>query len=214
MNVASDSFVREVLVTFVGDVLAAVFLSVVGYAIWYLLKYPGFRVGASWSFTGWDIGKTGRFPDVLDSGEMTFTPNVVVNSYDPNVRKIIHSVWVRERADPFDPGEILGQRDLAREGIDPESRTTGGDLLRFHGPTIVRSASEFQRVVSFPVFVQTTDAQFYRAESIGNSPAGLVGLRYRSKSFVFRVRRTCRSAVRKIRQQVVSLGAYVGRRLG
>jgi hypothetical protein len=195
------SFLLETLAIFLGDVLAVGFIALASSWYWRVVKYPGFRVGASWSFTGWDHKRMGRFPTASDSVPMTFTPNVSVTSYDVGVKKVIHSVWVRERADVYDPGTILGHRDLQQTGIPPEERTTGGDLLKFHGPTIACPASKFHEVVNYPVFIETSDGTVYKAESVGNQPTGIIRLRYRY-----------RNARHKIKQQLFSLRGYIRRR--
>jgi hypothetical protein len=100
-------FLLETLAIFVGDVLATAFIALMAYLTWYLFKYPSFRVGASWTFTGWNVKQMGRFPNASDSVPMTFTPSIGITSYDTSVRKLIHSVWVRQRADVYDPGTVL-----------------------------------------------------------------------------------------------------------
>lgn len=196
-------FFIDTLSNFLGDVLAAAFIASVAYLVWRLTKYPGFRVGASWTYKGWNVPQMKRFPNASDTGVMEFVPNVVVNSYDLGVKKIIHSVWVRQRADPNNPGNILGHRDLRRDSVPVEERTTGGDLLTFQGPVIQSSTSKFHEVVNCPVFIQTSDGLFYKAESGGNNPTGVVRLRYRYKNALY-----------KIKQQVFSVKSYVQKRLG
>jgi hypothetical protein len=195
-------FLLETVAIFVGDVLASAFIALMVYLAWYLLKYPGFRIGASWNFTGWNVKQMGRFPNASDSVPMTFTPSIGITSYDTTIKKLIHSVWVRQRADPQDPGNILGHRDLQQDGVLPEHRTTGGDLVRLVGPTISCTASRFQEVVSYPVFIETSDGAFYKAESVGNAPEGLTGFRYR-----------CRNALYKVRRQVFSFKSFLRERI-
>jgi hypothetical protein len=48
---------------FLGDVLATIFVAGGAYFFWYILKYPGFQVGASWTYSGWDASKMGRLPN-------------------------------------------------------------------------------------------------------------------------------------------------------
>jgi hypothetical protein len=196
-------FWLETLTIFLGDVFATAFVGLAAYLVWYLLKYPGFRVGANWTFKGWNVQQIGRFPNDSDSGTMDFTPNVGVNSYDTHVKKVIHSIWVRERADVYNPGNILGHRNLQQDGVPQEERTTGGDLLNLHGPKIVRPASKFREVVNCPVFIQTSDGSFYKAESVGNQPKGIIRLRYRS-----------RNALYKFKQQLFSLKNYIQQHFG
>ena len=195
------SFFLETLSIFLGDVFAVGFVALIGYVFWYLLKYPGFSVGASWSFEGWNVKQMGRFPNESDSGPMKFTPNISVTSYDPNVKKLIHSVWVRERADVFNPGDILGKRDLLQDGVLPEWRTTGGDLLKLSGPVITCKASEFHKVVNTPIFIETSDGIYYKATSVGNNPKGILKFRYQ-----------CRNAFHRVRLQLFSLKSYIRKR--
>lgn len=194
-------FFLETLSIFLGDVLAVGFVALLGYVFWYVLKYPGFTVGASWSFEGWDMKKMGRFPNEADSGPMKCTPNLSVTSYDTSVKKLIHSVWVRERADVFNPGELLGHRDLFREGVLPELRTTGGDLLTFPGPAISCNASDFHKVVNTPIFIENSDGSFFKALSVGNNPKGILKFRYQ-----------CRNAFHRVRLQLFSLKSYIRKR--
>jgi hypothetical protein len=177
-------FWPETLSIFLGDVLATIFIAVGAYSLWYLLKYPGFRVGANWSYTGWDSGKMGRLPNESDSGNLKIWPNISITSRDMNVKKIITSVWVRERADVSDPGEIHGVLHLNQAGVPVEVRTTGGDLLNLTGPTITCEASKFQRIFNCPIFVQTSDGEFFQAESPGNMAKGIVKLRYQIQNFL------------------------------
>jgi hypothetical protein len=194
------TFFLETLAIFLGDVLAAAFIASLGYCYWYVMKYPGFYVGANWDFRGWDLNKMGRLPNASDSGTMEFIPNICVISYDAHVKKVIHSVWVRERADLNNPGTVLGHRDLKKDGVIPEARTTGGDMLAFHGPKIVCPASEMIKITKFPVFIETSDGAFYKAVGGGNNPTGPA-----------RLREHCRNAKHKIKQQFFSLRAFLRR---
>ena len=178
------SFWMETLCIFLGDVFAVLFLGASSFLAWYILKYPGFRVGANWSWVGWDYAKMGRFPNEMDEGNIEFVPNVSVTCHDTNVKKVICAVWVRERADVHNPGVILGHLDLRRAGIPVEARTTGGEPLNLYGPTIVHQASKFQQIINFPIFVQTSDNEFYKASSPGNSPKGMAKFRLRVQSIV------------------------------
>jgi hypothetical protein len=114
----------------------------------------------------------GRLPNDSDSGTMEFTPSIAVTSYDVGVKKVIHSVWVRERTDVFNPGTILGHRDLQQAGIPSEER-----LLKFQGPKITHPTSKFHEVVTYPIFIETSDGAFYKAESwqqpYGSDPISL-----------------------------------------
>jgi hypothetical protein len=181
-------FWLETLSISLGDVLATIFIGSSAYVAWYVLKYPGFRVGANWTYLGWDLQKMRRLPNESDTGSLELMPNISVTSRDLTVKKIIASVWVRERADVNDPGEIYGVRHLQREGVPPEVRTTGGDLLSLTGPRIVCQASKFQRIFYCPIFIQTSDGEFYRAQSPGNSPKGILKLRNQIQDFAHAVK--------------------------
>jgi len=171
-------FWLETFSIFLGDVLASIFIASAAYFLWYILKYPGFRVGANWTYTGWDANKMGRLPNDSDTGVIQLMPNVSVVSLDMSMRKIIVAVWVRERKDLHDPGEIHGMLDLKRSGMPAEVRTTGGDVLSLPGPTIQCEASKFGRIFNCPIFIQTSDGEYYQAESPGNAAKGIVRLRY------------------------------------
>jgi hypothetical protein len=186
------SFWQETLSIFLGDVFAAIFLSIGAYIIWYLLKYPGFYVGANWTYVGWDATKMGRLPNESDTGSLTLMPNISVVSRDMNIRKVISDVWVRQRADAADPGEILGHINLQRAGIPAEVRTTGGDLLSLRGPTIQCLTKDFRRITYFPVFIETSDGEFYQATSPGNEPKGVARLRQQSQKVVYEAKRRIR----------------------
>ena len=177
-------FWPETFSIFLGDVLATIFIAGGAYVLWYILKYPGFRVGANWTYTGWDAQKMGRLPKETDTGELVLMPNISVTSRDMTIKKVITSVWVRERADLSDPGEIYGVLHLSQAGIPVEVRTTGGDLLRLTGPRIICQASKFQRIFLCPIFIQTSDGEFYQAESPGNMPKGITRLRYGMQKFL------------------------------
>lgn len=193
-------FILETLTIFLGDVLATAFIASVGYFVWRLLKYPGFRVGATWSFTGWNIPQMGRLPNASDPGTMEFTPHIGVSSYDTDVKKLVHSVWVRERADSYNPGTILGHRDLHLDGVPTQERTTGGDVLILQGPKIVYPTAKFHEILNSPVFIQTSDGAFYRAESEGNTTWGLLRLQHRA-----------RNALHKFKEQIFCLESYIRR---
>jgi hypothetical protein len=111
-------------------------------------------------------------------------PNISVTSHDMSVKKVIVAVWVRERADLRNPGEIHGMLDLKKTGVPAEVRTTGGDLLTLPGPTISCEASKFQRIFNCPIFIQTSDGEYYQAESPGNKAKGIVKLRYGIQNFL------------------------------
>jgi hypothetical protein len=179
------SFWKETLSIFVGDVLATIFIAIGAYVLWYLVKYPGFRVGANWTFIGWDFQKMGRLPTKSDTGDLKLMPNISVTSRDMSVKKVIASVWVRERADPNNTGKIYGVLHLTRTPMPAELRTTGGDVLRLTGPLIPCSPGEFEKVFNCPIWVQTSVGQFYQAESPGNESRGIVKIRYKVQKIVY-----------------------------
>lgn len=178
------SFWMETLCIFLGDVFATIFVGVGAYSLWFILKYPGFRVGANWTYIGWDMEKKGRLPDESDTQDFELMPNVSVTSHDMSVKKVITAIWVREGADVHDPGEIHGVLHLHREGMPAEVRTTGGDLLSLPGPRIKCRGNKFQRIFHSPIFIQTSDGEFYRAESPGNIARGIVKLRYKTQKVI------------------------------
>lgn len=181
-------FWLETFSIFLGDVLATIFIGGGAYLLWYILKYPGFRVGANWTYIGWDIQKMGRLPNESDTGTLELMPNISVTSRDMTVKKVITAVWVRERADLSDPGEIHGVLHLNQAGIPLEVRTTGGDVLSLTGPRIACQASKYRRIIYSPIFIQTSDGEFYQAESPGNMPKGIVKLRYEIQKFFHSVK--------------------------
>lgn len=189
-------FWLETVTIFLGDVLATIFIAVAAYVVWYILKYPGFRVGANWTYTGWDALKMGRLPNESDAGTLQLMPNVAVTSYDMTVKKVVIAVWVREQIDLRDPGTIHGMLDLKRAGLPPEIRTTGGDLLRLPGPTITCQANQFRQISNCPIFIQTSDGEYYQAESPGNAAKGVVRIRYKIQEFV---RASKRRLLRRLR---------------
>src|SRR5580658_4423596 len=131
------------------------------------------------------MNKTGRFSNSSDTHIMEYTPGISINSYDAGVREIVYAVWVRERADLSNPGSILGKRDLQQEGVIPEARTTGGDLINLQRPTIAAPASKFFEVVNHPMFIQTSDGIYYKAVSPGKLPeAGTAFVGVSGSSFV------------------------------
>jgi len=178
-------FWLETFSIFLGDVAATIFIALGASVIWHMLKYPGFRVGANWTYVGWDMVKMGRLPNASDEGTLQLMPNISVTSRDMTVKKVIHAVWVRERADLHNPGEIHGVLDLKKAGIPLEVRTTGGDLLTLPGPKIVCQANKFQQIFNCPIFIQTSDGEYYRAESPGNSATGIVKMRYSVQTFFY-----------------------------
>lgn len=187
-NVPLSWWVETLCIT-LGDLLAVVVVAIVSSLGLYAITYPGFRVSANWSWVGWDLKKMGRFPNSSDSGAMRLWPNISVTSYDTNVKKLIAAVWVRQRSDVNDPGEILGKIDLRNAVPDADNRTTGGDVLNLRGPEIACDASQFQKMTDFPVFIQTSDGEFYRAISPGNPGTTAFRARLRMQRTVFAAKR-------------------------
>lgn len=181
----SSSFWLETLSIFLGDVFAVFFLSAAALIFGYVMKYPGFRVGANWTFTGWDFQKMGRFPGESDEGSMGIMPNISVTSRDMAIKKVIIGVWVRERADVNNPGKIAGHLDLKQAGMPVEARTTGGDVLNLPGPQITCQARDFPRFINIPIFIQTSDGEFHQAQSPGNPLKGLRKLRYQCQDLFY-----------------------------
>jgi hypothetical protein len=179
---ASLSFWWETLSIFLGDIAATVFLASLAYVLFYLLKYPGFRVEANWSSSGGDLRETGRPPGNSDNAPMEVWPNVSVVSRDTDVKKVIVAISVRERADETNPDEVHGVHRL-QEDTPIEHRTTGADPLKLIGPRISCNASNYQRFSNMPIFIETSDGRLHRAQSPGNPIKGIAKLRYRIQDF-------------------------------
>jgi hypothetical protein len=77
-------------------------------------------------------------------------------------------------------------------------------LLKLHGPTISFPASKFQEVVKYPVFIETSDGAFYKAESVGNAPEGLTGFRHRCRNTLYKARRQVFSFKSFLRERILS----------
>ena len=60
-------------------------------------------------------------------------------------------------------------------------RTTGGDPLNLIGPVITcpNKQSDFEKAMKYPVWIQTTDNRWFKAQSAGNSPGLAERLRSR-----------------------------------
>lgn len=124
-------------------------------------------MGANWSYKGWNLEKMRRLPNTSDTGGMELWPNISVTTRDMDVKKIVTAIWVRERADIHDPGVIYGVSHL-QETMPADARTIGGDPLKLPGPLIKCEASDFTKIFNCPVFIQTTDGEFFQAQSPGN----------------------------------------------
>jgi hypothetical protein len=186
-NPSPFPFWEETFSILLGDVLATVVILGASVLWFIVMKHPGFRVGANWTYIGWDSEKMQRLPIESDVGELTLIPNIAITSRDMSAKKIIAAVWVRERADVSNPGTIYGVHHLQHTPL--EERTTGGDILRLMGPRIVCPASKFQQIFNCPIYIQTSDGEFYKATSPGNLPEGIVKLRYNIQSFLDTVKR-------------------------
>jgi hypothetical protein len=140
--------------------LTIVFLT----AIYVELRLRWYRrnlhIGANWSWEG-----TVR----NDPTRMTVYPNIVVTSHQNAPKLILNSIWVRERKDIFNPGQIYGHLDLTKAAT-VEHRTTGGDPLHFTGPRIEckNLTVEVAKVMRCPIWIQTSDNQWFKAQSPGN----------------------------------------------
>jgi hypothetical protein len=192
-NPSPFPFWKETFSILLGDVLATLVILAASVLWFIVIKYPGFRVGANWTYLGWDLEKMGRLPIESDVGELTLIPNIAITSRDVSAKKIIAAVWVRERADVTNPGTIYGVHHL--RDTPPEERTTGGDILRLMGPRIECPASKFKQIFNCPIYIQTSDGEFYKARSPGNSPEGIVKLRYDIQAFLDSVKRRILSKI-------------------
>jgi|SRR5580658_1332892 hypothetical protein len=144
--------------------VAVVSTALIGSVVWLyraLGQSTALRVGAGWEWEG---------PDP-QPGYMRLHPVINVMSRSNAPKKIVHSIWVRESKNIYKPGKIYGKIDLVDQ-LAVEKRTTGGDPLNFSGPTIkcedLKAAVE--KVMNCPIWVQTTDNRWYKAQSMGNPP--------------------------------------------
>ena len=121
------------------------------------------RIGANWSWEG-----TVR----NDPTHMILYPNVGIISHKNAPKLIVNSIWVRERKDISNPGQIYGRLDLTPLFL-PNQRTTGGDPLNFNGPKIKckNLTVEAAKVMRCPIWIQTSDNQWFKAQSPGNAPS-------------------------------------------
>ena len=149
-------FILGVSVTVAGTAL-------IGFAVWSyraLRQRTSLRIGANWHWEG--LG--------TEPGYIRLHPNINIVSRSNAPKKIIHSIWVRESKSIHKPGQIYGKIDLL-DKLSAEQRTTGGDPLNFVGPTIKckNLNEEVEKVMRCPIWIQTTDDKWYKAQSIGNS---------------------------------------------
>jgi len=157
----------------VGVSITVVATALIGFVIW-LFKALGqstsLRIGANWTWEG----------TTPDPTYMTMHPNINVVSRSNAPKKIVHSIWVRESRNIHKPGKIYGKVDLVNE-VPVENRTTGGDPLNFVGPTIKceNLKKEAEKVMRCPIWIQTSDDRWYKAQSMGNPPSFAERLRDR-----------------------------------
>lgn len=162
-------FWLETLSIFVGDVLAVIVVGVGGILLLQKLKKPGFRIKVDWQYIGWDLQKMKRLPNEWDSGNLVVVPMVTLTSHDMAVQKIISVLYVRERADLSDPGDVRAHLELATT-MTEEARTTayqGNPLLKLRGPEIPCQANNARRITQLPVFVETNEGEIFLAEKPG-----------------------------------------------
>jgi len=147
-------FIVGVSVTVVGAAL-------IGSVVWLyraLGQSTSLRIGANWT---WEA--------TPDPTYVTLRPNVNVVSRSNAPEKIVHSIWVRERKNICNPGQIYGKIDLV-DKLPVEKRTTGGDPLNLVGPPITYQKTKAETVMRCPIWIQTTDNKWYKAQSMGNPP--------------------------------------------
>jgi hypothetical protein len=148
----------------VGVSITVVGTAVISFVVWIfkaLGQSTSLRVGANWTLER----------ATSDSAHMTLHPNVNVVSRSNAPKKIVHSIWVRESKNIHKPGKIYGKVDLVNH-IPIENRTTGGDPLNLVGPTIkfANSDREAEEIMHCPIWIQTSDDRWYKAQSMGNPP--------------------------------------------
>jgi len=157
----------------VGVSITVVATALIGFVIW-LFKALGqstsLRIGANWIWEG----------TTPDATYMTMHPTINVVSRSNAPKKIVHSIWVRESKNIHKPGTIYGKVDLVNK-VPVENRTTGGDPLNLIGPTIKckNLKTETEKVMRCPIWIQTSDDRWYKAQSMGNPPSFAERLRDR-----------------------------------
>jgi len=149
----------------VGVTAAVAAAALIGLIVWLFRAFgqvTSLRVGANWTWEG----------TAPDPTYMTLHPNINVVSRTNAPRKIVHSIWVRESKSTRRPGTIYGKVDLINS-VPVQNRTTGGDPLNLVGPTIKckNLKVEVERVMNCPIWIQTSDGKWYRAQSMGNPPS-------------------------------------------
>ena len=147
--------------------------ALIGFVVW-LFKALGqstsLRIGANWTWEG----------TTTDPTYMTMHPNINIVSRSNAPKKIVHSIWVKESRNNQKPGKVYGKVDLTSE-VAAEKRTTGGDPLNLVGPNIKckNLVTETERVMRCPIWIQTSDDRWYKAQSSGNPPSFAERLRSR-----------------------------------
>lgn len=130
--------------------------------MWWWRK-TGIRIGANWQ-----VAKQSKNGTQV----LCISPKVNVVSRAQGrwgTTKIVHSIWVRERADIADPGQIYGKVDLTDTAV--HQRTTGGDPLNLTGAAMLCPPGDAETIMKCPIFVQWTDGTFSKAMSMGNEPS-------------------------------------------
>ena len=148
----------------VGLSVTVVSTALIGSILWLcraLGQSTALRIGAGWEWEGLDS----------QPGYMRLHPTINIVSRSNTPKKIVHSIWVRESKNIYKPGQSHGKIDLV-DKLPVEKRTTGGDPLNFSGPTIKCENLKVvvEKVMNCPVWVQTTDNKWYKAQSMGNPP--------------------------------------------
>lgn len=153
-----------------GALVAAVIFGLSTWILAAIRRSASIRVGANWTLDG-----LGSQP-----GFIRMHPNLNVISRRNSPKLIVHSIWVRESKSNRKPGNIYGKIDLT-SSTAASHRTTGGDPLNLTGPIIIcpNEQSNFEKALKYPVWIQTTDNQWFKAQSAGNPPA--LAERIRSK---------------------------------
>lgn len=162
--------------------------------------YVQFRIWL-WSKTGLRIGASWRFNQRGTTLELHPVVNIVTwvkNQW--STERIVQSIWVRERGEPTNPGNIHGHIDFSglvdqKQKIPIEDRTTGGDPINLNGPTMtcVNASSiwgkdgkfdeEAEKIINCPIWIQWSDGTFSKAMSSGGNEPSLLMRLYTSWRF-------------------------------
>jgi len=160
----------EVIVGVCTTVVGAALISFVVWLRKALGQSTSLRIGANWIWEG----------TTPDATYMTMHPTINVVSRSNAPKKIVHSIWVTESRNIHKPGKIYGKVDLVNK-VPVENRTTGGDPLNLVGPIIKckNLKTETDKVMRCPIWIQTSDDRWYKAQSMGNPPSFAERLRDR-----------------------------------